>query len=129
VGKNPGALKLPADPRIEVTGPVDDAIASIATARAAIVPLLSGSGTRFKILEAWAAGVPVISTSIGAEGLDCVDNEHVMLADNPDGFAKAVLSVVNDCSLAARLAGSGRTLYEEKYTWPAAWKMLDRAGL
>ena len=65
VGKNPAAVRryTAGDPRIEVVGPVDDAVAELARSRVAVVPLLSGSGTRLKILEAWAAGLPVVSTT------------------------------------------------------------------
>jgi polysaccharide biosynthesis protein PslH len=86
VGKNPGGLgkMLDGDPRIEVVGPVDDALAELAHSKIAVVPLLSGSGTRVKIIEAWAAGVPVVSTTLGAEGLGAVDGTHVMLADSPE---------------------------------------------
>jgi glycosyltransferase involved in cell wall biosynthesis len=129
VGKNPEALRLPNDPRIEITGAVDDSIIEIARAKAAVVPIRSGSGTRFKILEAWAAGTPVVSTGIGAEGLAAADRQHLLLEDRPDAFAEAVLSVVNDYALASRLAKAGRALYEQKYTWPVAWKILEEAGL
>ena len=129
VGKNPEALRLREDDGIEVTGPVPDAIAELSTARAAVVPILSGSGTRLKILENWAAGVPIIATALGAEGLECRNGEHLLLAETPDAFTEAVLSVVNDRSLAQRLADSGRALYESKYTWPVAWKTLEETGL
>jgi glycosyltransferase involved in cell wall biosynthesis len=129
VGKNPHALKLPPDSRIQTTGAVEDALPLIAGAKAAVVPLLSGSGTRFKILEAWAAGTPVVSTSIGAEGLDAQHGEHLLIADDADQFAAAVLSVLYEDALASRLAEAGRALYESRFTWPVAWKMLESAGL
>jgi glycosyltransferase involved in cell wall biosynthesis len=129
VGKNPHALKLPADAQIQVTGAVENALPLIAGAKAAVVPLLSGSGTRFKILEAWAAGTPVISTSIGAEGLGANPGEHLLIAENPSQFAAAVLSVLYEGALASRLAEAGRKLYESRFTWPVAWKMLESAGL
>jgi glycosyltransferase involved in cell wall biosynthesis len=129
VGKNPHVLKLPRDPRIQVTGAVDDALALIAVAKAAVVPLRSGSGTRFKILEAWAAGTPVISTTIGAEGLGAITKEHLLIADTPNEFVSAVLSVLYDDGVASHLAGAGRALYESRFTWPVAWKMLESAGL
>jgi polysaccharide biosynthesis protein PslH len=129
IGKNPHILKLPRDPRIQVTGAVGDALTLIAGAKAAVVPLLSGSGTRFKILEAWAAGTPVISTTIGAEGLNAIPNEHLLIADNPSQFVSAVQSVLYENGLASRLAEAGRSLYESRFTWPVAWKMLESAGL
>ncbi len=71
VGKNAWAVKhyTSGDSRIEVVGEVDEAVRELARSRVAVVPLLTGSGTRLKILEAWAAGLPVVSTSVGAEGL------------------------------------------------------------
>jgi glycosyltransferase involved in cell wall biosynthesis len=129
VGKNPHVLKLPPDPRIELTGAIEDALPLLAGAKAAVVPLLSGSGTRFKILEAWAAGTPVVSTTVGAEGLDAVPNEHLLIADDASQFAHAVLAVLYEDGLASRLAQAGRELYESRFTWSVAWKMLESAGL
>src|ERR1019366_8365820 len=85
IGRNPEAISgiVKSDPSIRVIGPVADAVAAIAAGRVVVVPLLSGSGTRFKILEAWAAGRAVVSTSIGAEGLGARDGEHLLIADDP----------------------------------------------
>ncbi|MEO8368962.1 MAG: glycosyltransferase, partial [Candidatus Solibacter sp.] len=71
VGKNPSSISriIVGDPRIQVVGAVEDAVCELARSRVAVVPLLTGSGTRLKILEAWAAGLPVVSTTLGAEGL------------------------------------------------------------
>jgi glycosyltransferase involved in cell wall biosynthesis len=116
------------DPRIRVVGPVADAIEHLAEAKVCLAPLLSGSGTRFKILEAWAAGRAVVSTTLGAEGLGARDGEHLLLADNPDDFADAVLRLCNDSALRARLGDAGRAWYCDRYTWPAAWRKLEEAG-
>ncbi len=129
IGKNPESLRMPPDRRIRIVGPVEDAIAALAGARVAVVPILSGSGTRFKILEAWAAGVPVVSTTLGAEGLEIVDGEHLLLADDPLSFADAVKALLKHESTANRIGHFGRQLYEARYTWPVAWKMLQAAGL
>ena len=85
VGKNPEAVRAftEDDPRIEVIGEVEDAVAELARAEVAIVPLLAGSGTRLKILEAWSAGTPVVSTSIGAEGLPVCDRNTCYLPMGP----------------------------------------------
>jgi len=127
VGRNPQAVAslTAGDERIRVVGPVDDAIAEIARAKACVVPLLSGSGTRFKILEAWAAGRAVVSTSTGAEGLGARDNEHLLIADDPAAFVKAVERVWNDAGLRRRLGEAGGKLYREKFTWEAAWRSLE----
>jgi glycosyltransferase involved in cell wall biosynthesis len=130
LGSNPEAVAAftGGDPRIRVVGPVDDAIAHLAQAKVCLAPLLSGSGTRFKILEAWAAGRAVVSTTLGAEGLGARDGEHLLLADDPDDFADAVLRLCNDSALRARLGDAGWAWYRDRYTWPAAWRKLEEAG-
>jgi len=126
IGKNPGALRdfLRGDPNIELTGPVENAVAELACAQVAVVPVLSGSGTRVKILEAWAAGTAVVSTRTGAEGLSSRPGEHLLLADAPEDFARAVTTLLDSESERGRIGAAGRQLYEQSYTWPAAWKQL-----
>jgi glycosyltransferase involved in cell wall biosynthesis len=130
LGRNPDAIAAftEGDPRIRVIGPVADAVAHLAEAQVCIVPLLSGSGTRFKILEAWAAGRAVVSTTLGVEGLGAVDGVHLLLADHAEDFAAAVLRLLNDRALRERLGAAGRARYEEQFTWPAAWRRLDQSG-
>ena len=130
LGANPSGVAAftGGDRRIRVVGPVDDAVAHLAEAKVCIVPLLSGSGTRFKILEAWAAGRAVVSTTLGAEGLGARDGEHLILADDPDAFAEAVVRLLSDSPLRARLGDAGWGLYHDRFTWPAAWRKLDEAG-
>jgi glycosyltransferase involved in cell wall biosynthesis len=125
VGKNPEAIRglVAGDPRIECTGFVKDAVRELAASQIAVVPLLSGSGTRVKILEAWAAATPVVSTSLGAEGLG-TSGEHLLVADQPDAFAAAILRLLDSPSERRRLGSAGRQLFEQRYTWPAAWKCL-----
>jgi len=129
VGCNPEAIAnmVKGYPAIRVIGPVTDAIRAIAAARVVVVPLLSGSGTRFKILEAWAAGRAVVSTKIGAEGLGARDGEHLVTRDDPRAFVGAVQALLDDRARARQLAAAGRALYLDRYTWPAAWTKL--AGL
>ena len=131
IGKNPNAVGqlVAGDPRIRLTGPVDDAIAELAKAKVAIVPLLAGSGTRVKILEAWAAGTPVVSTSIGAEGLPGQDGEHLLIADDPASFGGAISRLLASADLRRRLANSARALYERELTWEAGWVKLDKLGI
>ena len=96
IGRNPSRrlLDLAGPERgIEFTGRVEDLRPHVQAARVFVVPLLSGSGTRLKILEAMAMGVPVVSTTIGAEGIDGVDGEHFRIADAPEAFAQAVLEL------------------------------------
>ena len=126
VGKHPDAIRsiVHGDPRILLTGFVQDAVASLAMAQVAVVPVLAGSGTRVKILEAWAAGTAVVSTTLGAAGLECRDGEHLLLADDPDTFADAVSHLLASPALRAEIGAAGRKFYEERYTWPAAWRSL-----
>ena len=127
IGKNPGAIRdlVEGDSRIELTGFVEDAVAELARAQVAVVPLLSGSGTRVKILEAWAAGTPVVTTTIGIEGLEYEDGKHVLVADDATRFAKAVSRLLESPEERSRVGSAGRQIFEERYTWPAAWKLLD----
>jgi len=126
VGKNPRAVEklIRGDARIELTGPVDDAVAELARAKVALVPLLAGSGTRFKILEAWAAGVPVVSTPLGAEGLPARHGEHLLVAEGARAFQEAVSALLASPALRDRIGRAGRYLYECEFTWEAAWKAL-----
>ena len=127
VGKNPEAVAryTAGDPRIQVVGPVEDAVAVLARCRVAVVPILTGSGTRFKILEAWAAGLPVVSTTVGSEGLPARDGQNVLLADSGAAFAAAVTRLLNCSDLRQSLGSAGRLLLEKEFTWEAAWKSLD----
>jgi hypothetical protein len=127
VGKNAAAVRrfTAGDPRIEVVGPVVDAVGELARSRVSVVPLLTGSGTRLKILEAWAAGLPVVSTTIGAEGLGVRNEETALLADGADAFASAVTRLLTCMELRRRIGSAGRLLLEKEFTWETAWKKLD----
>ena len=128
IGKNQEAVRrfISADARIEATGPVDDPIKELAKARLVVVPLLSGSGTRVKILEAWAAARPVVSTSIGAEGLAAREGENIRLADGDSPFAEAVLELLRNRQERRLLGSEGRRTYEREGSWPAAWRAGER---
>jgi glycosyltransferase involved in cell wall biosynthesis len=127
VGKNPEAVRqfTIGDSRIEVKGQVDHAVPELARAKLAVVPLLAGSGTRLKVLEAWAAGLPVVSTSVGAEGLPVREGEHILLADTAVTFAGAVSRLLASKSLRSKLGAAGRLLLEKEFTWEKAWDKLD----
>jgi glycosyltransferase involved in cell wall biosynthesis len=131
VGRNPEAISalVRGDARVRVIGPVDDAVAAIAAARVVVVPLLSGSGTRFKILEAWAGRRAVVSTTIGAEGLGAQDGRELLLVDDATGFASAVQALLDDPTRGRKIGDAGRALYLDRYTWPAAWERLGAAGI
>ncbi|MCS6807773.1 MAG: glycosyltransferase family 4 protein [Bacteroidota bacterium] len=84
-----------------------------------VVPLLSGGGMRLKIIEAMALGVPVISTRVGVEGIAACDGEHVVLAETPEEFVRAIQQLCFDASMRRRIVQAARTLVEEQYTWEA----------
>jgi len=127
VGKNPEGIRriVEGDPRIHVTGYVEDAIASLACAQVAVVPVLAGSGTRIKILEAWAAATPVVSTTLGVEGLDSTDGMNILLADDPGSFTECISGLLSSPERRAEIGGAGRKFFEERFTWPTAWRTLD----
>jgi glycosyltransferase involved in cell wall biosynthesis len=108
---------------------VADAVEALSRAKAAVVPLVAGSGTRVKILEAWAAGTPVVSTSLGAEGLLSRSGEHLLVADQPEAFAEAVSSLLASAELRMRLGQAGRSLLDQQYSWEAGWRKLRKAGI
>lgn len=105
------------DPSINVTGYVDDPRPYLEAAAALIVPVRAGGGMRVKILEALARGLPIVSTTIGYEGIDLVPGEHLLVGDTPAAFAEAVLALLRDPALGRRLAGAGRRVAEEVYDW------------
>ncbi len=105
------------DRSIEITGYVKDIKQYIEAADVFIVPLRIGSGTRLKILEAMALGRPVVSTSIGCEGLDVTPGENIFIADTPEDFSRRVLDLLQDRDLAQRIGRAGKKLVEEKYNW------------
>jgi glycosyltransferase involved in cell wall biosynthesis len=110
-------LPLPPVPNVTRTGYVEDVKPLIASSRVSIAPLLIGGGTRLKILEAMAMGTPVVSTSKGAEGLDSIPDEHLLLADSPAEFAEQVIRVLKDNTLHEKLSAKARELVKGKYNW------------
>lgn len=120
VGKNPPKwLKKYAqhDPSVVVTGFVEDVRPYIINADVCIAPLTVGSGTRLKILEYMAMGKPVVSTTIGAEGLEIWDGKNVLIVDDWSEFGDKIIDLLNDEELAKKIGENGRKLVEEKYDW------------
>jgi glycosyltransferase involved in cell wall biosynthesis len=113
------------DGTITFTGRVPDAAHLVAHSSVAVVPLRIGGGTRLKILEAMAVGTPVVTTSKGAEGLEVEHGENILIADSPEVFAEAVLRVLDDFVLRARLAANGRRLIERLYRWDRIGNLLE----
>ena len=115
-GAQPSAAvrALAAEPEVSVTGPVDDITPWYESAHAAVVPVRAGGGTRIKVLEAFAHQRPVVSTALGAEGLDATGGRHLLIADDPDGFAAACLRLMTTPALGRALAGQGAALAWER---------------
>ncbi len=111
---------------IRLTGEIEDTISEIASAKVALVPVRSGSGTRVKIVEAWCAGTPVVSTTVGAAGLP---RRAMLLADEPAEFARALLRLLAEPQLGEQMRGEGRQIFERGYTWQAGWRILGQIGL
>jgi glycosyltransferase involved in cell wall biosynthesis len=128
VGGNPPPVirQYGARPNVEVTGYVKDVRPYMARARALVVPLRSGGGTRLKILEGLSFGVPTVSTTIGAEGLDLVHGEHILLGDTPEAFAAGVVAALGDAGLRQRLRAAGRAVVEQRYSWQAVGRVLEQ---
>lgn len=120
VGRNP-SRKLKAlvasEKAIRLTGWVEDIRPFLARGSVCIVPLRIGGGTRLKIFEAMAMGKSTVSTSVGAEGLPVQSGVNILLADTPQDFADAVLSLFRDANQRRRLGTAARTLVEENYSW------------
>jgi polysaccharide biosynthesis protein PslH len=128
VGRGPPAsIRKLADTNITVSGSVEDVRPLLATASISIVPLRIAGGSRLKILEAFAAGIPVVSTSIGAEGLDVDADTHLLIADDESAFASHCLRLLEEPLLAARLTEAAKSLVDEKYDWRTISPLLGQA--
>lgn len=116
VGVSTLAVNALADPpRVVVVGPVGEIADELAQADAVVVPLHFGSGTRLKVLEAFAHRLPVVSTTLGAEGLGAEDEVHLLVADTAEAFALACQRVLTDRSLRLRLVDAAESLYRENF--------------
>ncbi len=128
IGKQPpGALAgLPIPPaNLDVTGYVDDPQPYLAETGAFIVPLLAGGGMRVKILDAWRWGLPMVSTTVGAEGIAAMHGEDILLADEPGAFAAEVVRLLHDEALNARIAAGGRRSAALHYDWHKIYMAWD----
>lgn len=113
-----------ARPTVTVTGAVVDVRPFLARAAVAVVPIRVGSGTRLKLLEALGMGIPVVTTSVGCEGVAVRDGEHVLVADDAVSFAAAVSRLLDDRDLAARIGDTGRRLARARYDWQVTTRPL-----
>jgi len=126
VGKNSDAVLADInDEHITITGRVESVLPYLCNAKAAIVPLWFESGTRFKILEAGACGIPVVSTTLGAEGIPVCDGQNILLGDTPETFAHGIVRLLEQPDLAKSIASSLRNLVANAYALP---KLREEAG-
>jgi glycosyltransferase involved in cell wall biosynthesis len=121
----PPSLQALTGPRVELTGFVPDLRPHLAAAAAIVVPLRLGGGTRLKIVEAMAMGKAIVSTTLGAEGIEAVSGRDIFIEDEPAAFAGAVNRLLADPSLAARIGESARLAAVERYSWSGAAEALE----
>ncbi|MDR1270512.1 MAG: glycosyltransferase family 4 protein, partial [Planctomycetaceae bacterium] len=130
IGRNPPdwLLKLQTD-RVRFTGSVTDIRLPLKEGCLEIVPLRIAGGSRLKILEAFAAKIPVLSTTVGAEGLNIENNKNIVLADTPVTFADRCVELLGDSEKRTQLVQSGRRLVEEQYDWSRISPLVETAWL
>jgi glycosyltransferase involved in cell wall biosynthesis len=130
VGKNPPKdfLKLAAveTSGIVTTGFVPELDPYFAESAVTVVPVRAGGGMRVRILEAFARAAPVVTTTVGLEGIDACPGEDVLVADSPGDFAGSVITLLQDREFQQKLSTNGRRLVEKKYDWQAVLGELDR---
>lgn len=114
---------------LQLTGYVDDVRPFIAAAACYVAPLRIGGGTRIKILDAWAMGKAVVSTSIGCEGLDARHGENILIADTPAEFAERVKQVLEEPRLRQQLGAEARRTVEDRYSWDAIGGAMNEVYL
>lgn len=130
IGRNPSTrLRSFASryPNVELTGRVDDVRPYLSEAEVVIVPLRVGGGTRIKIPEAMATAKPVVSTTIGAEGLPFRNGRDLLIADQPEDFAESVVTLLRDRSLRHAISAAARKIVVEKHSWEAVVDTLEMA--
>ena len=125
-GRPPPSLLALAGPRVELTGFVPDLRPHLAAAAVVVVPLRLGGGTRLKIVEAMAMGKAVVSTRLGAEGIEAISGRDLLIEDEPAAFADAVSRLLDDPPLGARLGHSARRVAVERYSWMTVAMTLDQ---
>ncbi|HKW72902.1 MAG TPA: glycosyltransferase family 4 protein [Candidatus Dormibacteraeota bacterium] len=126
-GGVPRAIRRLAGPHVVVTGQVADVRPFVHRAAVAVAPLRIGSGTRLKVLEALAMGKPMVASTLGCEGLAVRAGEHLAIADEPEGFARELVSLLEDRTAAEAMGARGRALVERSYGWRALTLEMEYA--
>lgn len=119
VGYDPpdSILALKNDANVNVEGYVDDIRPYLARSKVVVAPIRLGSGMRGKVIEAWAMAKPVVSTSIGCEGVDAIEGENILIADDPEDFAGKINTLLHSPQKRKYLGQNGRKLIEQKFNW------------
>jgi len=128
VGRRPSAKvqALARQAGVQVTGTVDDVRTYVGEAPVYVVPLRAGGGTRLKIFEALAMGKPVVSTTVGAEGLALQSGRDVVIADTPEAFSAAVVRLLREPAEREAIGAAGRALVEARYSWASVTRAFER---
>ena len=129
IGKNPPRALQAQDnpiPNLVVTGYVEKVEPYLVETSVFIVPLHAGGGMRVKIIDAWSWGLPVVSTSVGAEGIAYRDGDNLLVGDEADTFADAVIRILSDPAIGHQLALSGRNTVETEYDWRITYEAWDK---
>ena len=124
-GRAPASLLSLAGPRVELTGFVPDLRPHLAMAATIVVPLRLGGGTRLKIVEGMAMGKTIVSTTLGAQGIEAVSGRDLLIEDEPAAFADAVNRLLAEPTLGSRIGQSARQLAAQRYSWSAAAQGLE----
>lgn len=117
--------EVASNPRVVATGRVEDTRPYLRQCAVFAAPILAGAGTRVKILEAMSAGIPVVSTTLGAEGIDVVSGEQLILADDPHSFSRGLLQLLADRERRQSMRASARSLVERQYSWDVVGDRLE----
>jgi glycosyltransferase involved in cell wall biosynthesis len=131
VGSSPSPAVRSAcqEPGVEIHTNVPDVRPHLRSAAMAVVPIRAGSGTRLKVLEAMASGLPVVSTSIGCEGIRATRERDIIVADDARSLAQAMIELCRDSSRRQRIGTKGRRLVEEQYSWERSIQVVSEAHL
>ena len=121
---DPLVQALDAPPAVTVVGRVPEIVTELERADLVAVPIRFGSGTRVKILEAFSHRLPVVSTTMGAEGLGLEDGRHLLLADSPEDFASACARLLTDRDLRVRLVDEAARRFHEQHRWDRSRKVV-----
>jgi glycosyltransferase involved in cell wall biosynthesis len=125
IGRNPPeSIERLENENLKVTGFVDDVRQWIQRADLMVVPIRIGGGTRIKILEGMAQGIPVISTRVGAEGIQAAHKESIFFADTSQEMIEGIIKLLKDPDLRKKIADGGRKLVEKKYDWNVSGQKL-----